>query len=58
MVFDVEKASDWNYKGVVKIKTLEELLLFMEFHREDVIIERPKRDGDKYTLVIYDYYVE
>ena len=70
MIFDGTKASDWNYKGKVSIKTLEELLLFMEFNQEDIIIRRKHeceiktRKGEviKYTrpweIEIYDSYIE
>ena len=42
MVFDVIKASDWNYESKVEIKSIEELLLFMVFNQSDVIIYRPR----------------
>lgn len=60
MVFKVSKASDWNYESKVEIKSIEELLLFMEFNQSDVIIYRPRKykDPNSYELCIYDYYVE
>lgn len=54
MVFNVTKVSDWGYRQVVDIKTLEELILFMEFCREDVIIYRPTEEDSNYELCIYD----
>ena len=58
MVFDVTKASERNYKSRVEIKTLQDLITFMEFHEGDVIISQPcSRDGN-YELCIYDDYVE
>lgn len=61
MIFDVTKASEWGYRGRVEIKSLEELIMFMEFNQSDVIIYRPREFRDaanSYELCIYDYYVE
>ena len=60
MIFKVTKASDWGYEGRVEIKTLEELMMFMEFYKEDVIIYRPNPNNyqDSYELKVYDNYVE
>ena len=57
MTFEVTKASDMDYRGLVEIKTIEELILFMEFHKSDVIVYRPQEDGVG-SLCIYDDYVE
>ena len=60
MVFDVTKASDWEYKGVVNINSLEELLLFMEFNQNNVVIYRPVDNElhPNYEIKIYDGYLE
>lgn len=60
MIFDVTKASSWNYKKQVNINSLEELKLFMEFEKSDVIIYRPRnfQDSPNYVLCIYDSSVE
>jgi len=53
MIFDVTMASDFEYKGKVNINSLEELKLFMEFNRTDVIIYRPT-DNENYTITVCD----
>ena len=59
MTFDVTKASDLDYKGQVNINSIEELKLFMEFNKNDVIVCRPDDClFENYTLVIYDDYWE
>lgn len=40
MVFDVRKASDWDYESRVNINTLEELLAFIESQEHDAVLER------------------
>lgn len=68
MKFNVEKASDWSYKGVVEINTLDELMNWVQNITEhptnknwfpSVIIHLP--DNRMYyenTLIIYDDYLE
>lgn len=53
MLFDVKMASDFEYKGQVNINSLEELKLFMEFNKTDIIIYRPTDDGN-YTITVCD----
>ena len=53
MLFDVKMASDFGYKGQVNINSLEELKLFMEFNKTDIIIYRPTDDGN-YTITVCD----
>ena len=53
MLFDVSMASDFEYKGLVNINSLEELKLFMEFNKTDVIIYRPTDNGN-YRITVCD----
>lgn len=57
MTFDVTYASDWVRRGKIEIKTLEELIMFMEFNRNDVIIYRPMGDNKNYEIKVYDAYL-
>ena len=54
MTFDVGMASDFEYTGRVNINSLEELKLFMEFNKTDVIIYRPTIEGGNYKIVVCD----
>lgn len=59
MVFNVTKASDLDFKSQVNINSVDELKLFMEFCKNDVIVCRPDDYlFENYTLVIYDDYWE
>ena len=55
MVFDVTKTSDSEYKSKINLKTIADLLMFMEFNRNDVIIYRPTEEEPNYEIQIFDY---
>ena len=60
MTFEVGKASDWNFEGVIDIRSLEDLKKFSErIGDEDLIIEFKRVDGSSIPrIIIYDDYVE
>ena len=60
MTFEVNKASDWNFEGVIDIRSIEDLKKFSErMGDEDLIIAFKRLDGSSIPrITIYDDYVE
>ena len=60
MTFEVNKASDWNFEGVIDIRSIEDLKKFSErMGDEDLIIAFKRLDGSSIPrIIIYDDYVE
>lgn len=59
----VTKASDFNFKKVIQIDTLEELLRFQQEVGHDLIIEEMESFDEEipineFTIMIYDDYLE
>ena len=55
MIFKIGKASNWNYEEEIEIKTLEDLLEFIDSVSDSIVIETKH---DNYSITIYDDYLE
>ena len=59
MKFQLEKASDWNFREDLEIDTLEDLMKFVEESISDVIITTALvPEGYDARIKLYDDYLE
>lgn len=53
MKFKLEKASDWDFKEEIEIKTLDDLECLYKKYKEELIVDFKEK-----IITIYDSYIE
>lgn len=54
----INKVSDRNFSEEVEINSIEDLAALSEQYGEDIIFRMPRGRNDRYTLLVYDDYIE